>query len=804
MSMFSGLVINVVSNFIYDIVKGFKHKTQKKQLKDYVSENLNEDYSDLFDSGSFQKYINLFSTQTKITNFIKMNTFRTNLIKGYDVQDKNSFVEELSKEAKVFVYNETEKELLDQLLYKFFKKTLDMIELQIINDFPEELYAIPYFLNQAIDLAFKRYNESSTLNFESIDLFENTRATYTKLISERYCKNHIPGIDTLEFSQFYIFPKFNYYVRNEKMDKKSSEINNDYIVNWNDVFEISNIISIIGGPGFGKTLFLKNLLLNYSNLNILNSEKALPIYCNLKEFIENKKAKKAYSIQDFILDSMLDSTACEGLSRDFLNYFISNGRCLLLFDALDEVDIDEREKLCSLLLVFLKNINKNNKICITTRDRSLIPETPIILSVKAINIDDIKDYLLLMSKIEKFSVNDIDIFLDQCKPLIESNFLTNFLMIALMVGIFKGERKLPENKIDLYEKCVSYIARTREIEEKKGNYRFDLIHTIISNDLTFEKLSYLTRRINNETHKKEIEELLTETFKKRYSDENSTLYAINQFLKFSTERTELFVQGKQDHYRFFHRSFFEYYYSKYVIKYLLSNEELFLELLEFGSDSEIFELTIAYLKTNNYERYLDFLDEILLKVKNNKDLRKNDSVLQMVKEFMFIADEHHYLSIFYKLCFGRIKFLDFYSSRNNEYKLTVIIRKLYDLNTDFVVDVMKYYKEDFIAVILKNFDKKYIQGYMVTPMFIGIDPILDDILEKHMVEVVKFIDNLTFSEIKKACNSRLLIMDREEDINSEKESFVLVKDIDNAVNELLIAIKNIKYSFAEVAALQEK
>ena len=64
-------------------------------------------------------------------------------------------------------------------------------------------------------------------------------------------------------------------------------------------------------------------------------------------------------------------------------------------------------------------------------------------------------------------------------------------------------------------------------------------------DNTFMELANMCLPNNNDVRKDEIKEKLTEIYKTKYVSENETQLAIDQFLQFCSDRTELFVPASQ-------------------------------------------------------------------------------------------------------------------------------------------------------------------------------------------------------------------------------------------------------------------
>lgn len=699
MSLVGTIILNITSNFIYDLVKCFNNRTRKKTIEGLVKNHILINDALVNNSGSLEKFFSLYNTKLCFQNFIRYNAFKKHY-KGHEIDiplNKQEFIEHIANLAIEFVEKDVNKKINFFDMKTYIEKVLNIIEQKIIDELPNELIAIPFYMSLAMQELQEKMFETISKDYDNTK-YEELRQLYIRIMKERYKKNHVYGIDKLELSQFYVFPQF--CVEEKRLEDAIVSVEDEeLVIEWENAFNISNIISIIGGPGFGKTLFLKNLITNYNKLSMFNCEEILPIYCNLKEFSAfSHKNSTAYSIEDFLVDSVIHTSGLDKtkITKDFLNFYIQSGRCLLLFDALDEVDNEDRERIAEVIVSFFKTSNKNNKVCITTRERALIPETPVILRVLPINKLQIEEYLKKMSIINRFDIEDLELFIYQCKPLIENSFLTNFLMVALMVNIFTSERELPETKVQLYKSCTEYIARKREIKDKKVKFNYDSIRSMVNNDETFEKLSFLAKRNNKEVNHKNIEDCLLITYNKLFLDQNQLSNAIDEFLKFCSERTELYVEGNEGFYRFFHRSFFEYYYSKFIIKSISDNKELINELLNFSPDSEMFELTVSLLKSEYYSRYELFLDDVFLLIEEDKIPDKKSTILRMIIDFMFISEEEYFHEKFYNLCFGKRMLLDDLHMFDEDPKIKIILTR-YNSEMEIFINLLKCYRSEVIA-----------------------------------------------------------------------------------------------------------
>ena len=418
---------------------------------------------------------------------------------------------------------------------------------------------------------------------------------------------------------------------------------------WKHIFDDRDIVYVVGGAGYGKSLFLKNIINDYTKMNIENSQDYLLIYCDLKSYYTSGDSN-GKTMVDFFKDSMIATTGKEGISKEFIQYFLDIGRCIVLLDALDEVPRDRRSELHKKITTFFATCNPNNKVCITSRDRGFIPQKDIeVLEILPLNEKDIEDYIDKMIALKKFKREDKETFLRQAQVLIDKEFLNNFLVLSLLVNIYKAEKELPENKIDLYKKCFEYIAKKREEEKSKTGYDWKSIYPLMK-DSTFISLSRLAAPNNKDISRDKIEELLLKQYKTKYIDEAAAECAIKEFLEFCSNRTELFVPSSvDDKFKFFHRSFFEYFYSRYI--HQQSKVSTMYELMEkFDIDSEVFELTVALVKEDNEEKYQELIELILSKVQEELGkVEQSCTAFGILTLAMQVIDDAYYIQKYYEI-----------------------------------------------------------------------------------------------------------------------------------------------------------
>ena len=187
------------------------------------------------------------------------------------------------------------------------------------------------------------------------------------------------------------------------------------------------------------------------------------------------------------------------VSKELINYYLKRGRCIILLDALDEVDKERRQELHSHVIHYFKNQNPNNKVCITSRARGFLPEKNIeVFEIEPLDRVQIQTYVDNIIKLGKFDKSDRESFLQQTQILVDKGFLNSFLVLSLLINIYKAERELPENKLELYQKCFEYISNKREKEKSQEKYDWALISTLMK-DNTFMELANLCLPNNSDS-----------------------------------------------------------------------------------------------------------------------------------------------------------------------------------------------------------------------------------------------------------------------------------------------------------------
>lgn len=748
----SNVGCSILASIIYDISKvclgKFYYKNEEhtiEKIEELIREKLDDKYEILYMSGEFNVFLQAPFFKDTIENYIiykitgncegniRKVKKNNNTIMEKEVID--FLVEYLFQQYYDGVLTKPSKTLVRQFFENFFRFATNYVVALMKDENKMDVF----FVNRRIDLAQEsillRLNETietikRTMSCEIIPVknaYDDYVREYHNILKTNHSRAHVYLLDTFDFAEFYV-PPFLRQLSPGKEAKKhirwmrrdfliyahtEAEVKrDDYFDDWKYIFDDNGIVYVTGGAGYGKSLFLKKLINDFCDMNILNSSEYLVIYGDLKSFYI--EGEQPISVVQFLQDSMVKETLMDEkfFPIDMIEYYIKMGRCLILLDALDEVEKQKREELHKRIIAYFKNQNPNNRICITSRNRGFIPEKDVeVFDILPLDRTQIEYYVDNIIKLGRFDIKDKKTFLDQSNILVEKGFLNSFLVLSLLINIYKAERELPENKMELYQKCFDYIAYRREKEKTKAKFDWDLISCMMK-DNTFMELARMCFPNNSDIGKTEIVDMLCKTYGGKYTSDAETERAAEHFLAFCSDRTELFVPAAgEDRFKFFHRSFFEYFYAQYIFLRIRDVNEVYNSLQKFDVDSEVFELTLAMMKQKDEPRYQELMEYILDKANEEaKEKGENLSAFNILTLGMQVVDDNVYL----------LKYIEYLVENSGSIIKSIekipnqgIIYGLISCNTSFVQRIINVYENISKWGIIKAFLEQFSEAEQV-------------------------------------------------------------------------------------------
>lgn len=295
------------------------------------------------------------------------------------------------------------------------------------------------FLNQFVKTVIDKFTEPlmkrivkiSKDEWEKFKIdFDVVFTKYIKKSYDKYCK-----IKTILYKTEpqYIY---DFFVAPTIMKQPAKVISTE---NINNILEISNFIIIQGTGGIGKSTLLKHLFINE-----LEKEELIPVFIELKDI---NVIDDDYDIIDIIFEKLnnLGST----IKKDYIEYALSSGCFLFLFDGYDEILSNKKDE-------FFKKLDKfcdkytDNYFIISSRPYSEFVEFQRFTVLKALPLSK-EQSIEMVSKInyeqtikERFIESLENNLYDDYK-----SFASNPLLLNIMLLTFDNYADIPE-KLHLF------------------------------------------------------------------------------------------------------------------------------------------------------------------------------------------------------------------------------------------------------------------------------------------------------------------------------------------------------------------
>jgi hypothetical protein len=398
----------------------------------------------------------------------------------------------------------------------------------------------------------------------------------------------------------------------------------------NKTFEIDNLraaiqnhdlIAILGIPATGKTTLLK-----YTALSTIEQDQTslLPIFVSIREYGTEISRISNLNLHSFIDNHLVDKF---NLTQGFVLRQLSEGRCLVLLDGLDEVmDLATRKKVASRIDDFVAQFGGMNKIVVTSR---IVGYTDAMLSggfehytILPFGKEQMSDYIdkwaEMVEKSEK--VNDYDmegashqasalrsiIFEDiNIFELAKSPLILNILCLLNRQGI-----TIPTRRVELYEQAIDTLIKTWDLS-KGIELKMD---PLIMKDL-LQRLAfwfYVKNRITSSEY--DIQNYLRDQMSRLGLSELNFDKMVTQFLESATERSGIIVEVGLKEYSFVHSALKDHLAARELAGQSTVKDTFdthFRRSLHADRNSEIIPLVAAHLRLQNIDKSSEFVGYVL-------------------------------------------------------------------------------------------------------------------------------------------------------------------------------------------------
>lgn len=330
-----------------------------------------------------------------------------------------------------------------------------------------------------------------------------------------------------------------------------------------EVVNSHQYLMVLGGPGVGKSTFLKRI-----GLEALKGEQSqfthayLPVYLELKRFRPEDITLEAFIAQELETCGLPES-------QEFTKTALHNGNLLVLLDGLDEVPVDDLDGAINQIQDLLSHYKENRFIasCRTAAYKGGIVQ---FTDVSMAALDD--------EQIEKFIKNWFRSQLDQemdtaqqCWKLLNSpgysaakELAQTALLLTLLCVVYHQRLRFPKNRASLYEEALDVLLDKWNAEKRvQRDPIYQNFHAELEKILLSE-IAY-TSLVNDELffQKSEVVHQIKQYFFEtldapKYLNGEAVLEAIEL-------QQGLLVARARNTYSFSHLTLQEYLSAKYII-----------------------------------------------------------------------------------------------------------------------------------------------------------------------------------------------------------------------------------------------
>jgi formylglycine-generating enzyme required for sulfatase activity len=327
----------------------------------------------------------------------------------------------------------------------------------------------------------------------------------------------------------HVDPKYRYACQPDKTEEKL----------WNrslkaeDLLNLSDKVAVVlGEPGMGKTTMLHYLALQVCK----RADGLFPIFVKLADFSKTREPLESFllaTVGNYITGSTMQDAARNAIQEQ---------QALILLDGLDEVNRNEYQAVTDKIRSFITT-HLNCRVIITSRKAGFqSKETPYhIFEIDNLPFPEIEIF------VNKWFVTGTDLAARIAPNPRIHELAQNPFLLSIICVIFEKDQKLPQRRLDLYEKCIAELLTrynenlfTRRLKER------------VLKDLAYH---FFCQGVDEFPYTPLIEQVI-QTLAEMKGTVNE-----DEVLREIRENSGL-LQQSDDNHLFVHRTFYEYYVSR--------------------------------------------------------------------------------------------------------------------------------------------------------------------------------------------------------------------------------------------------
>ncbi len=353
---------------------------------------------------------------------------------------------------------------------------------------------------------------------------------------------------------------------------------------------------IVGDPGSGKSTFLKFIALTISRAKLENDPSLAEAKLDLRLPLPVPIFISLWDLSDYVrrIGKAADNLLIRYIVEQFASFsvalslsdaqtLIASGECCLLFDGLDEVPTEDGRAQISRLVERFVQEYQDNRYVLTSRVRGYTGGAILRGDFRRCDIQDFDE-----SDIQRFARNWICALLsvstaelDKPDSLAYKHYnalvravsaervralAVNPLLMTVIAIVHWNRKRLPEQRVELYDECIDVLLGQRKEAEHKT---VGLADREIEKQRQYERrwtrkrfaeiaLAILLQEQEEEITKQHIVEILAQSFSDRTDSKEQAQIEAELFLDQQELRSGLLVSRRSRSYRFVHLTFQEY------------------------------------------------------------------------------------------------------------------------------------------------------------------------------------------------------------------------------------------------------
>jgi len=440
---------------------------------------------------------------------------------------------------------------------------------------------------------------------------------------------------------------------------------------WQRLLKEQTAFVLQGGVGAGKStlvawlarhMALRNLGLSDSSREEPLEPHLLPILFHLDDYIAaHAKSMPVLSLVDYLTsalkksDMSLEKERTETIAETLRKY-LERGRCLVMFDGLDEVsDEKTRRQAYRAIYDFILTWSSSSGNCFLITSRLAASEMGELASyplyvIKELSIQQMEEFVSRwFSASEKRrhqketpgSEKQPDVKgtltarknTDVLTHLIRNqrgvqNLARNPLLLTFLVIIQQNNISFHKQRVDLYEVITRLLLEKQEYTRSKAPF---------SEELAVERLGLLAYQMQEQAtgllYRGDVLRLLQQAIQKERDSTSEAGQEARDFLSFVSQKAGLLAERVDEHYSFVHRTFQEYFTARHILNICKHDTNagfsVFLDKTYTQDEfwREPFLLAVAY----DSQRHSVFADRVI------------DALLGLARGAYFTEKQHYLL-----------------------------------------------------------------------------------------------------------------------------------------------------------------